>query len=88
MLIARFLPKATSHHFPALESPYLCLPHGHEPEIPSTFLRGPDQSDLRLRRLGLYGASLSSVSGLLLSATALTHLTLSVTSNAAVFGSP
>ncbi|KAN0125568.1 hypothetical protein V8E52_000775 [Russula decolorans] len=78
--------KATSYHFPALESLHLWFPRGHEPEIPATFLRGPDQSDLRLRRLTLHDGSLASVSGLLLSATALTVLTLSLTpTNAAVF---
>ena len=72
--------KATSYHFPALESLLLYFPHSYEPEIPATFLRGPDQSDLGLRRLTLYGGSVASVSGLLLSATALTDLNLSVTS--------
>jgi F-box-like len=80
--------KATNYHFPALESLVLSFPrfprdHG-EPDIPATFLRGPDRSDLPLRRLSLYDASLASVSGLLLSATALTDLTLSV--NAANLG--
>jgi F-box-like len=80
--------KATNYHFPALESLVLSFPrfprdHG-EPDIPATFLRGPDRPDLPLRRLGLYDASLASVSGLLLSATALTDLTLSV--NAADLG--
>jgi len=80
--------KATSYHFPALESLSLCFPLaiGHEPEIPATFLRGPDQSDLRLRHLHLFGGSVASISGLLLSATALTDLTLNVTSyHVAVF---
>jgi hypothetical protein len=75
--------RATNHHFPALESLSLGFPAGQEPAIPATFLRGPDQSDLRLRRLGLYGGSLPSVSGLLMSATALTDLTLNVPSNPA-----
>ncbi|KAF8504882.1 hypothetical protein F5888DRAFT_800517 [Russula emetica] len=79
--------RATNYHFPALESLVLRFPYGHEPDIPPTFLRGPDQSDLPLRRLTLYGASLASVSGLLLSATALTDLTLTVSTNAAVFDS-
>ncbi|KAF8504881.1 hypothetical protein F5888DRAFT_800475 [Russula emetica] len=79
--------RATNYHFPALESLILIFPYGHEPDIPPTFLRGPDQSDLPLRRLTLYGASLASVSGLLLSATALTDLTLTVSSNVAVFDS-
>jgi hypothetical protein len=78
--------KATSYPFPALKSLSLSFPHGYEPEIPATFLRGPDQSDLRLRRLRLYGGSVASVSGLLLSATALTDLTLRFTpTNAAGF---
>jgi hypothetical protein len=39
----------------------------HVTDIPATFLGGPDQLDLRLQRLRLYGAPLASVSGLLLS---------------------
>jgi hypothetical protein len=85
-LVGKFI-KATNYHFPALKSLDLYFPHGQKSNLPATFLRGPDQSYLRLRRLRLYGASLASVSGLLLSATALTHLTLSVTSNDAVFDS-
>jgi hypothetical protein len=73
---------ATSYHFPKLESVDLRIPYHHEPDIPATFLRGPDQSDLRLPRLRLLGVSIASVSGLLLSATALTDLTLGVTSQA------
>ena len=80
--------RATSYHFPALESLVLYFLYDHEPDIPPTFLRGPDQSDLRLQRLRLYEAPLASISGLLLSATALTDLTLTNSrSNAAVFGS-
>jgi hypothetical protein len=79
--------RATNYDFPTLESLSLRSPHGHEPDIPATFLRGPDQSDLRLRRLTLFRASLASVSGLLLAATALTDLTLDVCSYAAVFDS-
>jgi hypothetical protein len=80
--------RATSYHFPALESLVLYFLYDHEPVIPATFLRGPDQSDLRLQRLRLYEAPLASISGLLLSATALTDLTLTNTrSNATVFGS-
>ena len=78
--------RAANCHFPVLESLSLSFPYGRKPDIPATFLRGPDQSDLPLRRLRLNGASLASVSGLLLSATALTDLTLDViwvTSNAA-----
>ena len=79
--------RATNYHFPALESLTLWFRNGHEPDIPTTFLRGPDQSDLRLRRLELHGPSLPCISGFLLSATALTDLTLDVSSNAAVFDS-
>ena len=79
--------RATNHHFPALESLVLGVPNGHELDIPATFLRGADQLNLRLRRLRLCGASLPSVSGLLLSTTALTDLTLKVSSNAAVIDS-
>jgi hypothetical protein len=80
---------ATNHHFPALESLILRFEHGPEPEIPATFLRGPDRSDLPLQRLRLYGASPASVSGpgLLSSVTALTDLTLNITSKAALFES-
>jgi hypothetical protein len=85
LIFGKFI-RATNYHFPALESLVLCS-HDHEPDIPATFLRGPDQSDLRLRRLRLYGASFASVSGLLLSATALTDLTLSVISHVAGFDS-
>jgi hypothetical protein len=76
--------KATSYHFPALESLFLIFPHGPESEIPATFLRGPDQSDPGLRRLTLYGGSVAFLSGLLLSATALNDLTLGVLSTNSV----
>ena len=82
--LGKFL-KATSHHFPALESLFLVFPHGNEPEIPATFLRGPDQSYLRLRHLTLYNVSDAYVSVLLLSATALTDLTLTVSLSATGF---
>jgi hypothetical protein len=72
---------ATNYPFPALESLVLSFPDGQEPDIPATFLRGSDQSDLPLRRLKLYGSSLASISGLLLSATALTDLTLDIPSD-------
>jgi hypothetical protein len=77
--------EATNYHFPALESLILRFQHGLEPDIPATFLRGPDRSELRLRRLALYGGSLAFLSGLFSSVTALTHLTLNVTSKAALF---
>ena len=78
--------RATNHHFPTRQSLVLRFPHVHEPEFPATFLRGPDRSDLRLRRLELYGGPLALQYGLLPSVTALTDLTLTVTSNAALFG--
>ena len=80
----RFI-RATNYHFPALETLTLSFPHGHEPDIPSTFLKGPDRSDLRLRRLELYGGSLAFSSRLLSSVTALTDLTLSVGSDFVLF---
>jgi hypothetical protein len=36
------LINATNYHFPELESLDLCIPYRHEPDIPATFLRGPD----------------------------------------------
>jgi hypothetical protein len=81
-LIFRKFIRATNYHFPALESLDLGSPCDHELDIPATFLREPDQSDLRLRHLRLYGVFLASVSGLLLSATALTDLTLNVSFDA------
>jgi hypothetical protein len=63
---------------------FFFFPCIREAYIPATCLRGPDQSDLRLRRLTrLYGPSLASISGLLLTATALTDLTLDLISNPA-----
>ena len=79
--------RATSYHFPALESLTLVSSCDQELDIPATFLRGPDQSELRLRRLALLSASLASVSGLLLSATAVTDLTLDISAHSAVFDS-
>ena len=68
--------KATNSPFPLLERLFLYFKPGYESKLPDTFLRGPDLSDLHLRRLELGNVSFASVSGLLLSATALTHLTL------------
>jgi hypothetical protein len=70
--------EATNCPFPILESLVFGFRRSDEAEIPDTFLRGPDQSVLRLRRLNLYGVSLTSISGFLLSATALTNLSLSI----------
>ena len=68
--------KATNCPFPLLESLSLRFGYGDKPKLPNTFLRGPDLSDLHLQRLKLKRVSLASISGFLLSATALTDLTL------------
>jgi hypothetical protein len=68
--------KATNFPFPLLESLSLRLRYGDKQKLPDTFLRGPDLSDLHLQRLKLMRVSLTSISGFLLSATALIHLTL------------
>jgi len=70
--------RATRRPFPVLESLSLRFGYDYEQNIPVTFLRGPDLSDLHLRRLSLDCLSLASVSGFLLSATALTDLVLLV----------
>ncbi len=72
--------KATKRAFPILESLVLRFGYDYEQNIPDTFLRGEDLSDLHVRRLSLDCLSLTSVSGLLLSATALTDLSLLVDS--------
>ena len=81
--------KATSYYFPALDSLVLSFALASDPQvgIPATFLRGPDQSHPPLRRLRSDGASFGSVSGLLLSATALTDLILNIAYNASGFDS-
>jgi hypothetical protein len=66
----------TGCHFPVLESLALYFSFRNESKIPDAFLRGPDLSVLHLRRLKLTNVSLASVSGFLLSATALTDLYL------------
>jgi hypothetical protein len=69
--------EVTNCVFPSLEILAISFRDGYEPKIPDTFLRGPDLLDLHLRRLSLRGGvSLTSISGFLLSATALTHLFL------------
>jgi hypothetical protein len=68
--------KVTNCVFPELESLVLQFIYGDEPKLPDTFLRGPDLSELHLQRLLLSDVSLSSISGFLLSATALTDLSL------------
>jgi hypothetical protein len=68
--------EATNCSFPVLESLLLRPKYGHEVELPDTFLGGPDLSYLHLRRLTLHNFPLSFISGILLSATALTSLNL------------
>jgi hypothetical protein len=68
--------KVTNCAFPELESLVLQFIYGDEPRLPDTFLRGPDLSELSLRRLLLSDVSLASITGFLLSATALTDLSL------------
>jgi hypothetical protein len=74
--------KEIKHHLPALES--LDFPSDRELDISATFLRRPDQSDLRLRRLRLC-KNPAAVSGLLLSATTLIVLTLDFRNDATGF---
>ena len=75
---------AANYYFPALESLVLRIPLDRERVVPATFLKGLDQLDLPLQHLRLSGGSLPSVSGLLLSATALTDLTLEIPSKPTV----
>jgi hypothetical protein len=76
--------KETNRPFPALETLVLRFGQNSGQQIPETFLRGQDPSVLHLRHLRLQCISLESISGLLLSATALTDLFLKVDT---VFGS-
>jgi len=68
--------QVTNCAFPILESVFLQFGRCNESNIPDTFLRGSDLSELQLRRLRLYNVTLASISGFLLSATALTDLHL------------
>jgi hypothetical protein len=70
--------KMTNCTFSMLESLSLTF-FSHVPNIPATFLRGPDLSDLHhLRRLSVKSIAFVAIFDFLLSATALTHLTLVV----------
>ena len=73
-----FISPTTNHHFPALENLVLKISPDYKPDLPATFLRGPGPSDLPLRRLEMHEGSFTSISRLLLSATALTDLTLNI----------
>ncbi|KAF8475211.1 hypothetical protein DFH94DRAFT_116376 [Russula ochroleuca] len=71
--------KMTQCAFPVLEGLIICFGDNYyEPKLPDTFLRGPDLSDLHLRRIALQDVSLASISGFLLSATAVTDLYLKI----------
>jgi hypothetical protein len=76
--------KETNRPFPALETLVLRFGQYSGKRIPESFLRGQDPSVLHLRHLRLQCISFESISGLLLSATALTDLFLKVDT---VFGS-
>ena len=70
--------KMANCSFSMLESLSLTF-FSHIPNIPTTFLRGPDLSDLHhLRRLSVKCIAFMAIFDFLLSATALTHLTLVV----------
>jgi F-box-like len=68
--------KLTNCTFPVLEDLSIQFRGPYDQKIPDTFLGGPDLSDSHLRHLGLFGVSLPSIFRFLLSATALTDLTL------------
>ena len=70
--------KETNCAFPALESLYLRFTPEYRQKLPDTFLGGSDLSYLRLRRLRLERVSLASISEFLLSAMALTDLSLEI----------
>jgi hypothetical protein len=74
--------KATNCFFPVLESLSLRFGcrygRGSSPKLPDTFLKGPDLSDLHLRRLELKHVTLKSISGFLSSAKTLTNLILEI----------
>ena len=70
--------EATNCPFPVLESLVLNFKADFKLKLPDTFLRGPNLPDLHLRRLRIGRALLASVSGFLLSATALTDLSLEI----------
>ena len=71
---------ATNCTFPALDSVVLRSSRGQDLAVPGTFLReaAADVSDLHLRRLSLGRVSLTSISGFLLSTSAVTDLSLQI----------
>ena len=70
--------KETQCAFPILESLSLSFTDGYKPNLPDTFLGGPDLYNLHLRRLKLENTTLASISRFLSSATALTDLSLRI----------
>ena len=66
----------TGCNFPVLESLSMEFRYRDAPKLINTFLGGPDQSNVHLRRLKLRGVSFASISGLLSSSTSLTDLYL------------
>jgi hypothetical protein len=64
--------------FPVLESFSFGFGIDYKPKLSDTFLGGPNLFNLHLRRLTLKRTSLASISEFLLSATALTHLSLKI----------
>jgi hypothetical protein len=70
--------RATSCSFPILETLVICSTYVQELNIPDTFLGGPNLSNLHLQHLELERVSLTSISGILLSASALTFLSLHI----------
>ena len=71
---------ATNCTFPTLDSVILRSSRGQDLTVPETFLRGTaaDLSKLHLRRLSLDRVALTSISGFLLSISALTDLSLKI----------
>ena len=70
--------KVTQCAFPVLEGLILHFQDYYRLKLPDTFLRGLDPSDLHLRRIKLQRVSIASISGFLLSATAVTDLSLRI----------
>lgn len=71
--------RVTSCSFPVLETLTIRSQYGgQELDVPDTFLGGPNLSNLPLQHLDLERVSLTSISGILLSASALTYLSLHI----------
>ena len=70
--------KVTQCAFPTLESLSLSFTYDYSPNLPDTFLGGPDSYSPHLRRLKLEDTTIASISRFLSSATALTDLSLRI----------